>query len=93
MPGARRAGSAAHALPPLQAASRAHRLREGPSRGKIPHDFRRTEVRNLARIGVDRKTAMEMVGHKTESIYRRYTISDEAMLRDASARLAALREA
>jgi len=36
---------------------------------------------------------MEMVGHKTESIYRRYTITDEAMLRDASARLAALHEA
>ena len=50
-------------------------------------------MRNLARIGVDRKTAMEMVGHKTESIYRRYTITDEAMLRDASARLAALHEA
>jgi integrase len=60
---------------------------------KIPHDFRRTAVRNLARIGVDRKTAMEMVGHKTESIYRRYTITDEAMLRDASARLAVLHEA
>ena len=36
---------------------------------------------------------MEMVGHKTESIYRRYTITDEAMLRDASARLAVLHEA
>jgi integrase len=60
---------------------------------KIPHDFRRTAVRNLARICVDRKTAMEMVGHKTESIYRRYTITDEAMLRDASARLAVLHEA
>jgi hypothetical protein len=59
---------------------------------KIPHDFRRTAVRNLARIAVDRKTAMEMVGHKTESIYRRYTITDEAMLRDASARLAVLHE-
>ena len=34
-----------------------------------------------------------MVGHKTESVYRRYTITDEAMLRDASARLAALHEA
>ena len=33
-----------------------------------------------------------MVGHKTESIYRRYTITDEATLRDASARLAALHE-
>jgi len=35
---------------------------------------------------------MEMVGHKTESIYRRYTITDEAMLRDASARLAVLHQ-
>ncbi len=60
---------------------------------RIPHDFRRTAVRNLARVGVDRKTAMEMVGHKTESIYRRYLITDEAMLKAASARLAALHEA
>ena len=36
---------------------------------------------------------MESVGHKTESIYRRYTITDEAMLRDASARLAVLHQA
>ena len=55
---------------------------------KIPHDFRRTAVRNLARIGVDRKTAMEMVGHKTESIYRRYAIVDEAMLREGALKLA-----
>jgi hypothetical protein len=47
-------------------------------------------VRNLARAGVDRKTAMEMIGHRTESIYRRYMITDEAMLRDGAARLAAL---
>jgi hypothetical protein len=32
---------------------------------------------------------MKMVGHQTESIYRRYAIVDEAMLRDAGARLAA----
>jgi len=60
--------------------------------GRIPHDLRRTAVRNLARAGVDRKTAMEMVGHKTESIYRRYMITDETMLRDGAARLAALLE-
>ena len=28
-----------------------------------------------------------MVGHKTESIYRRYAIQDEAMLREAAAKL------
>jgi hypothetical protein len=32
---------------------------------------------------------MTMVGHKTESIYRRYAIVDEAMLREAADRLAA----
>jgi len=31
-----------------------------------------------------------MVGHRTEAIYRRYAIADEAMLKDGAARLAAL---
>ena len=30
---------------------------------------------------------MAMVGHKTESIYRRYAIVDEAMHREAAAKL------
>ena len=42
---------------------------------RIPHDFRRTAVRNLERAGVSRSDAMKMVGHKTEAIYRRYAIS------------------
>ena len=32
---------------------------------------------------------MAMVGHKTESIYRRYAIVDEIMLREGGAKLAA----
>ena len=32
-----------------------------------------------------------MVGHKTESVYRRYAIVDESMLRDAAMKLAARR--
>jgi len=31
---------------------------------------------------------MQMVGHATESIYRRYAIHHEAMLREGSAKLA-----
>jgi integrase len=58
--------------------------------GRIPHDFRRTAVRNLERAGVPRSAAMAMVGHRTEPIYRRYAIADEAMLREGAIKLAAL---
>ena len=34
-----------------------------------------------------------MVGHKTESIYRRYAIVDEAMLKEGAAKLQTLHEA
>jgi integrase len=57
---------------------------------RIPHDFRRTAVRNLERAGVSRSDAMNMVGHKTEAIYRRYAISDEKSLKEAGAKLAML---
>jgi integrase len=60
---------------------------------RLVHDFRRTAVRNLERAGVPRSAAMRMVGHKTEAIYRRYAIVDEAMLREAAAKLAVLQEA
>jgi len=58
--------------------------------GRIPHDFRRTAVRNLERAGVPRSAAMAMVGHRTESIYRRYAIADEKMLKEGAVKLAAL---
>jgi integrase len=54
---------------------------------KILHDCRRTAIRNLERASVARSTAMKMVGHKTEAIYRRYAIQDEAMLREGAAKL------
>jgi integrase len=57
--------------------------------GKIPHDFRRTAVRNLERAGVPRSAAMAMVGHETESIYRRYAIADDGMLKEGAIKLAA----
>ena len=60
---------------------------------RIPHDFRRTAVRNLERAGVPRSAAMAMVGHKTEAIYRRYAIADESMLKLGAEKLAALHQA
>jgi integrase len=57
--------------------------------GKIPHDFRRTAVRNLERAGVSRSVAMKLVGHKTEAIYRRYAIVAERDLREGVAKVAA----
>lgn len=60
---------------------------------RIPHDFRRTAVRNFERAGVPRTTAMAMVGHKTESIYRRYSIVDQAMLEVGARKLEQLQQA
>ena len=57
---------------------------------RIPHDFRRSAVRNLERAGVPRSAAMALVGHKTEAIYRRYAIADEGMLREGAVKLATL---
>jgi integrase len=55
--------------------------------GRLLHDFRRTAVRNLERAGVSRSAAMRMTGHRTESIYQRYAITDSTMLQEAAAKL------
>jgi integrase len=60
--------------------------------GRIPHDFRRTAVRNLERAGVPRSVAMKLTGHKTESVYRRYAIVSESDLAEGVAKLAALHQ-
>lgn len=58
--------------------------------GRIPHDFRRTAVRNLERAGVSRSVAMQLTGHKTEAVYRRYAIVSEADLGEGIEKLAGL---
>ncbi len=52
------------------------------------HDLRRTAIRNMERAGVPRAVAMTIVGHRTESIYRRYCIVDVRMLREGVEKLA-----
>lgn len=59
--------------------------------GLIPHDFRRTAVRNLERAGVSRSVAMKLTGHQTESVYARYAIVDERDLAEGVKKLAALK--
>ncbi len=47
------------------------------------HDLRRSAVRNFERNGVSRSAAMSITGHKTENVYRRYSIVDESVQREA----------
>ena len=57
--------------------------------GMMRHDFRRTAARNMERAGVPRSVAMAIIGHKTESVYRRYAIVDERSITEGSEKLAA----
>lgn len=51
------------------------------------HDMRRTAARNLIRAGVPQSIAKKITGHKTDSMFSRYNITDERDLVRAAEQL------
>lgn len=51
--------------------------------GILPHDIRRSAIRNFRKAGINESDGMKISGHGTNSVYKRYDIIDEADQRRA----------
>ena len=57
---------------------------------KVPillHDFRRSAIRTMIKAGVSEKTAMQISGHVTRSVFDRYDFGSDADLADAAEKI------
>ncbi|HTF25470.1 MAG TPA: site-specific integrase [Candidatus Limnocylindria bacterium] len=52
-------------------------------RGMEPHDFRRTACRDMVKAGIPEVVSMKISGHKTNSMFKRYAITDHRMVQSA----------
>jgi integrase len=56
--------------------------------GIVPHDMRRSGVRNFTKAGLSESEGMSISGHRTNAIYKRYNIIDEDLQRQSLERVA-----
>jgi len=62
-------------------------------KGLVPHDFRRSAVRNLVSAGVDTATAMKITGHRTLHVFLRYNIISTGQLHEAMEKVTSVKKA
>ena len=53
----------------------------------IPHDMRRSSIRNVVRAGLPERVSIRMSGHKTRPTFERYDIVSDGDLKDAARRI------